>query len=367
MFISLMQMVKKQLDDNLPFVVYKRPKTSKIQAVFQNDDQLHLLKDFSETGFIFAPFDSKENTILIPYDRLDAVSIDREKISLRTSKPSNSDVAQKVFHCNLVDKGIKEIANGKLKKVVLSRKLVVECTASSIELFERLMITYDNALCYLWHHPKVGTWLGATPEMLLNVENNQLTTMSLAGTLKHEDEKTAEWGRKELDEQHMVTSFIVKALEGKVGELKVFPTETIKAGNLLHLRTKLKSSLKTGGLSDVLSALHPTPAVCGMPMSKAKEFILENENYDREFYTGYLGELNFKSEKPRTSRRKNQENTVYKSIKSTTTLFVNLRCMQLIAGKAFIYVGGGVTKDSDPEKEWHETVAKSKTILQVLG
>jgi isochorismate synthase len=95
----------------------------------------------------------------------------------------------------------------------------------------------------------------------------------------------------------------------------------------------------------LIDALHPTPAVCGLPKESAKEFILENEGYDRSFYTGFLGEL---------------------SVENRSNLFVNLRCMQVKDATYYIYIGGGITSASVPEKEWEETVAKSKVMLRVL-
>ena len=74
-------------------------------------------------------------------------------------------------------------------------------------------------------------------------------------------------------------------------------------------------------------------------------FILENEQYDREFYTGFLGELN---------------------IKRQSNLYVNLRCMQVLGNEISVYVGGGITVDNIPEKEWKETEAKSEVMLKAL-
>ena len=112
--------------------------------------------------------------------------------------------------------------------------------------------------------------------------------------------------------------------------------------------------------------MHPTPAVCGLPKEAAKAFILENENYNREFYTGFLGELNFEAQlKPRSGKR-NIENRAYAITKTSTQLYVNLRCMQLDGNNASIYVGGGITESSDAESEWHETVSKSLVIKSIL-
>ena len=367
MFKNLIEKISAHYSKNLPFVVYSKPKEQHVVALFQNDDSVHYLNNFSESGFVFAPFDAKKQIVLLQCDeRFEANSglLDEKQI---TGLELNSDASQKEFHIDLVKKGVAHIRKNKFQKVVLSRKVEVACTTQPTILFEGLLINYPDAFCYLWHHPKIGTWLGATPEILLKAENQQITTMSLAGTQNFDGDTNPTWGTKELDEQQLVTNYISNALKDKVAKLTISDRETSRAGNLLHLRTKLVASYEKEHLGEIVNALHPTPAICGMPMEQTKDFILENENYPREFYTGYLGELNMKQETRRSSQKKNVENNVYKSIKPATVLFVNLRCMQLKEKKAFIYVGGGITKDSDAEKEWEETVAKSKTMLKVLN
>ena len=76
--------------------------------------------------------------------------------------------------------------------------------------------------------------------------------------------------------------------------------------------------------------------------------------------------MNMKKEIKRNSNRRNQENQAYASILKHTSLFVNLRCMKLDKGKARLFIGGGITKDSNPADEWQETVNKSHTIKSVL-
>lgn len=367
MFSELLKSIENQYAKNLPFVVYRKPKEESVQAIFQEDSQIHYVKDFTETGFVFSPFDSNQQSILLPIDAVHSEKyIPKPKLKAKTKISLEGDSSQKEFHINLVKKGIHQIKKGEFKKVVLSRKVETKCESAPVDLFQKLLDNYPNAFCYLWHHPEIGTWLGATPEILLKSENQQFTTMSLAGTQNYVENENPEWGNKELEEQQLVTDYISNALQNSVSHLNVGERESIRAGNLLHLRTKLTGRVEKGSLVNIIQALHPTPAVCGMPMTATKDFILANENYNREYYTGFLGELNFKSEKHRTSSSRNQENKAYRSIKSTTTFFVNLRCMQVKESHAHIYVGGGVTQDSNPEKEWEETVAKSKTILQVL-
>lgn len=366
MVSDFIEKINTHYSKNLPFVVYRKPKQLEVIALFQEDDGLHHVTDFTESGFVFAPFDKQKKAVLIQCDeRLVVLSS-----SLETSRNENMEIkvntSQKEYHINLVKQGIEKVRDFELQKVVLSRKVEVDCASVPLSLFQKLLGCYDNAFCYFWHHPKIGTWLGATPEILLKGENGKITTMSLAGTQKYNGNDNPSWGTKELEEQQLVTEYIYSTLKGKVANLHISERETIRAGKLLHLRTKLTGTYEKSRLSEIVNALHPTPAVCGLPMVSSKDFILENENYDREYYTGYLGELNLKVETQRSSRRTNTENQAYKSIRTTTTLFVNLRCMQIRGNKSIIYVGGGVTKDSDPEREWEETVAKTNTMLSVL-
>jgi isochorismate synthase len=192
--------------------------------------------------------------------------------------------------------------------------------------------------------------------------------MSLAGTKKFNGTIDVIWESKEKEEQQIVTDYIVRSLQTSVSNLRISEIKTVKAGNVLHLKTDITAQLKLDSLNlkRIIQNLHPTPAVCGFSKEKAKQFILESENYDREYYTGFLGELNFKKKKSRNSNRQNVEKNAYASIKNITNLFVNLRCMQLNRNEVTIYVGGGITHDSIPENEWEETVSKSGVIKSIL-
>ena len=269
----------------------------------------------------------------------------------------------------MVSKGITVIKDKKLDKVVLSRKETVEIKETNpFVLFKKLLNHYPNAFVYCWFHPETGLWLGATPETLLQIENNRLTTMSLAGTKPYQGTLDVEWSEKEIHEQKIVTDYLVKQLDNQLDNLQISDTKTTQAGNLVHLKTMVSGLLEPAenSLKTIIDKLHPTPAVCGFPKTEAMNFILENENYDREFYTGFLGELNFEKNETRNRNRRNVENNAYSSVKKVTNLYVNLRCMKLECNKAQIYVGGGITSDSVPEHEWQETVAKSATIKKAL-
>ncbi|WGD34367.1 chorismate-binding protein [Olleya sp. YS] len=358
-----------QLSTKLPFVAYRKPNSLEIKALLQKDANLHYAKDFEESGFVFSPFDSISKTILFPLNQCHSISLveNIENIDNGNITVDNIEINAKQNHIALVQNAIYEIESGSFKKVVLSRVQIQNFDNEIIVLFKKLLANYKTAMVYCWYHPKVGLWLGATPETLLQVEGNRFKTMSLAGTQSYTNTTEVVWKPKELEEQQLVTDFIVNSLNSSVSSLKVGQTETVKAGKLLHLKTKISAVLKPeNGLLSVINILHPTPAVCGLPKEAAKDFILKNEGYNREFYTGFFGEINVKQTKSRNTNRRNVENNAYASVKSVSHLFVNLRCLQIKDNQAYIYVGGGITKDSVPEQEWEETVAKTKTVKNLL-
>lgn len=372
--------LEQQLVDQLPFVVYRKPNSDAVKAMLQMDDKLHKMSDYGKSGFVFAPFDTeassaqvKEEAVLIPLEHSEVLNHIFNVISNegeKSHKESNTDDSSKEYHTNLVQKGIDAINSNYLKKVVLSRRETVSLSdANPISLFRKLLIAYPTAFVYCWYHPKVGLWLGATPETLLRVEGKRFETMALAGTQLYNGTLDVTWKDKEKEEQQLVTDFVVNNLEPLVESLNVSEVKTVKAGNLLHLQTKITGTLNfsTFNFKNFVTSIHPTPAICGIPKQSAKQFILENENYNREFYTGFLGELNFQEKKSRNSNRRNVENNAYASVKKVSNLYVNLRCMQIQDNEAIIYVGGGITKDSNPENEWIETVNKTNTMKKVLS
>jgi isochorismate synthase len=169
--------------------------------------------------------------------------------------------------------------------------------------------------------------------------------MALAGTQKFTDNPS--WGVKEQQEQHVVTDYLVAQLQPFCASLKLNGPHTQQAGSLLHLKTEIRGQLNAGfSLQNLLQQMHPTPAVCGMPKAAALQFIGQEEGYDRQFYSGFLGEIEANNQ---------------------VDLFVNLRCMKLANQQATVYVGCGITKDSQPDLEFAETVNKSQTMKQVLA
>jgi len=347
--------IEKSISSNNPFVIYRKPNEDVIFSLFQNGDSIHVLKDYKSQGFVFAPFDEEKEKLFIPFAASDYFTC-----HLKTNeKKVNSDVISKPLkeqsesHIKLVKKGISKINEGLFNKVVLSRKEIIKnLNIDLLKTFENLLCLYKNAFVYFWFHKNSGIWFGATPEVLLKVEGKKFETIALAGTQKSKDLENVVWKEKEIQEQKYVTDYIINQLSKE--QIKTVRSEpyTIKAGELYHIRTDIFGNIKNKNIEILIKALHPTPAVCGLPKTKAKSFIELNENYNREYYTGFLGELNYNSKS--------------KDICPFVNFFVNLRCMKIEESGISIFIGGGITKDSNSEKEWLETVLKSSTMKNAI-
>ncbi|MFD2568053.1 isochorismate synthase [Pseudotenacibaculum haliotis] len=333
--------------NELPFVCFRKPNEKTIKGVFCQSDELHYTKDYTERGFVFAPFNAEESSLIFPYVSCEFLEETAAIHVEEGAKKFEVVTSDKAKHLHLVERGVEAIEEGKFKKVVLSRIEEVQIDDFQlVSVFQRMLQKYENAFVYVWYHPKVGLWLGATPERLVTLKGNEFKTMALAGTQSFEGNMKPDWGEKEQKEHQFVVDFIVSQIQkSSIEDLYVSETYTAKAGNLLHLKADISGKIKGDKLQDILHILHPTPAVCGLPKIESRDFILEEEGYSRKYYSGFLGEIN---------------------ITSQTELFVNLRCMEFSKTLANIYVGGGITSQSDSEKEWEETIAKTQTIKSIL-
>ncbi|KAA5540146.1 chorismate-binding protein [Adhaeribacter rhizoryzae] len=256
----------------------------------------------------------------------------------------------------VVTKAIQAIEAGIFEKVVLSRAKAypLETDFNVLQGFCQLQDKYKNAFVSLVSIPEVGTWMGASPEILVQINNKKVfKTVALAGTQPLPPETNpakARWGQKEIEEQSMVERYILNCFKSiRLREYVEAGPRTVVAGNLMHLRTDFTVDMnqvpfpKLG--SDMLMLLHPTSAVCGMPKEPATNFIYQHEGYDRSYYSGFLGPVQVDGE---------------------SHIFVNLRCLQLFEDLALLYAGAGITAESEPEKEWQETKLKMETIRGIM-
>lgn len=331
-------------------------------------------------GFIAHPFQEQKAAAFIradvhytsdakPTDSASREALHRVKDYLITANDSPTPYAlspiptvldtDRLSFVDTVAEAVRAIEASRFHKVVPSRQKSITLAADFdlTEAFQRLCAAYPAAFVSAFSIPGVGTWLGASPETLVSTyrQGGQsiFRTMALAGTqvargqdaLKH-----ASWRQKEIEEQAMVSRYIVNCFKKiRLREFEENGPKTVAAGNLLHLRTDFTVDMERTNFSDLgstmLRLLHPTSAVCGMPKEPALEFLCAHERYDRSFFSGYLGPVNVAEE---------------------THVFVNLRCAQLLKQRALLYAGAGITADSEPEREWEETEMKMNTLLRVI-
>ncbi len=317
---------------------------------FPNEDKVQVFLDSGEHGnlegsFVFAPF-SHESSKTLSVFPTETHFFSRKEFTRTESASLFLQESDKISYGDKIRTVVEKLQTTELDKVVLSRQVEVNFSGSKSDSFRKGLDLYPNAFVYWFFHPESGHWQGATPELLLSTNDSEIETSSLAGTRVYDPENPERiWGDKERKEQQFVTDFIVNQLKDLTENISQQGPKNHIAGNLVHLKTKIKAKLKFDvSLEKVVSALHPTPAVCGTPRERALQTIREIEDYDRQYYTGYLGLNN----------------------KNRTQLYVNLRCMKLFENKAIIFVGGGLTKDSQVEQEYQETQAKAMTMKKVL-
>ena len=285
------------------------------------------------SGFVLTTFDKKKKYQFNASNASEELSFSVEKPLCYTKKE----------YTDLATSFLEAIKDQCLSKAIFSRVKHAAFDSEPNDLFRQLCLAYPEAFVYFVSSPLFGTWIGASPEILIETQGNTAKTISLAGTLKRDSHEF--WEDKEKNEQDFVTRFITsKLVESNVENLDISGQHEINAGPVRHLKTAFQFDLGLNSAIDIAERLHPTPAVSGFPQQEAIDLIGKSEKHDRKLYAGMIGVIDDDS----------------------TQLFVNLRCAEIIHNQAYLYLGGGFTKDSNIESEWIETENKAKTLLNVM-
>jgi isochorismate synthase len=373
--------IAKALKKELPLALWRLPgqetSTLIVSAKVSKLSREDAIEDLP-AGFIFAPYSDDQpalfiegllqyvvqgNTVAGNLRELDELSPQESAEEPNTNpagiKGSMTTTAMgddKEQYLELVRKSLEAIAAGTFEKVVPTRvkQIPLPPDFDLVATYQRLCNDNPEALVSLVHIPGAATWLGASPEMLVSVQEARIfRTVALAGTQPYREDtplKQVAWTQKEIEEQALVERYIISCFKKiRLREYIEHGPKTVIAGKLMHLRSDFTVDLRETNFpqlgSVMLRLLHPTSAVCGMELGPAREFLRQHEGYDRAFYTGYLGPVN---------------------VADNTDIYVNLRCMQLRDGYALMYAGAGVTADSVPEQEWEETEMKFNTLSTSL-
>ena len=309
-------------------------------------------------GFVVAPFEVKgDQPVVLIQGEPERVSLDNKNGFLDNKNIRNISLSDrnkgadyyKIDFANYHS----QLENGHFRKIVLARCADEDMPAGveKMDLFYRACEMYPRLFIALVETPQSGCWLTATPEILLDGKAQDWRTIALAGTMKLEGDQlngegeTLTWSTKNIQEQRIVATYITECLEQFTGDFREEGPRTVRAANLVHLRSDFTFKLADNEhIGDVLQALHPTPAVCGLPKREAFNFIVKNEHTPRRYYSGFMGPLQM----------------------DDTHLYVSLRCMNIEGDKCHLYAGGGLLKDSTEEQEWQETEAKLETMRRLF-
>lgn len=231
-------------------------------------------------------------------------------------------------------------------KIVLSRVIVQPCENLHWgDCFTSLADANKHAFVFVFNSPQSGAWMGATPELLLSAQNGVLHTMALAATKAATDMRN--WTEKETIEQQYVEQYISQTFKSLAIDFMAHPKQNRMAGNVQHICTPFTAQCTDKTLQQkLLNALHPTPAIAGLPKNQAIETILNTEQHQRRYYGGYIG-----------PRYHNGDFHHY----------VCLRSMQFSFERCCIFAGGGLTAQSIAHDEWHETQLKAQSLLSLIG
>ncbi len=351
------------IEKKIAFAAWFNPRESKLGLVVGDASDVKFFDRFDqlngEAGFVFAPFRiTAENPVILLKPKIyfedfsGNESLNPEDFEPFTGNDNHSSrtiLSKEDYQC-LIEDTVNTIKEGALSKVIISRQIPVKRPESSLgAMFLQLHYFTPNAFSYLVNLPAAGTWMGATPEVLIKSEGDRFETVSLAGTqVRKYDDDDYYWSTKDIEEQAFVSRYMLDVFfKFDIHQYKTTGPETLESGKVAHLKTSF--FFPAGKIADCMgnfiAELHPTPAVCGFPKDLAQEYIQANEPHDRRYYTGYLGPWRLDGQ---------------------VSLFVNLRCMEITPEQYFLYAGGGITSRSVPEKEWDETNQKARTLMSVI-
>ncbi len=241
--------------------------------------------------------------------------------------------------------------DNQLEKVVLAREIRLECSTEpdSVAVLDRLLGRAEGSIRYALRSGS-ATFLGATPERLVLRRGSTITTEALAGSASIRDSEPEQLlsDSKNLLEHSLVVREIVARLERLGADVSVPETPQLKRfGSLTHLHTLLQArKLASPHVLEIAEHLHPTPAVGGIPLERALEFIAAHESFDRGRYAGPVGWFDG-----------NGDGEFAVALRSG-----------LISGKDIrLYAGAGLVHGSEPDAEWRETDLKFQSFLDALG
>ncbi|MEB3311898.1 MAG: isochorismate synthase [Snowella sp.] len=252
---------------------------------------------------------------------------------------------------------LKLIESNHLSKLVIAQALDILSTEdfSILNCLQHLRQNYADCYVFSLSNGRGNCFLGASPERLISIQNQQLITDALAGSAprgstKQEDSLLANnllQSEKERREHQAVLEYIMQQLQELGLSPQRSPLKLLKLSNIQHLWTPIYAQLKPNiHPLEIIARLHPTPAVAGVPAQVACAAIQEFENFDRSLYAAPLGWVDYHG---------------------NSEFIVGIRSALIRKNQARLYAGAGIVAGSDPVKELAEIELKLQALLNALN
>lgn len=260
----------------------------------------------------------------------------------------HDDEATAAHYVQAVSEAVQRIRRGELVKVVLARRTAVDFdrAPAPAALLTRLARRHPDCVRYAWRRGG-KTWLGATPETLLQVDGCRLRTHALAGTRSAERADELLHSAKDRHEHAIVVDAIRQSLAPFTRMLSPPLAPVVRRlHGLAHLHTSIEAWLQANvDFLRLVHALHPTPAVCGVPATRAAALLAALESEPRGLYAGPFVRL--------TSQGDGHA-------------VVALRGAVVHGRHAVVPAGAGIVEGSEGEAELAETRVKQRSVLDAF-
>jgi isochorismate synthase len=256
-----------------------------------------------------------------------------------------------------VQEAARRISAGELRKVVLARTIEVDADRSldPRRLAHRLRAVDRDAYTFIAPTDR-GVLVGASPELLVSKHGTEICAHPLAGSAPRsgdpaQDRDNAEAltrSAKDQQEHQIVVEAVAGVLQPLCDMLDWDHEPSLhETPNVWHLSTRFRGRLRepVPTVLELVTALHPTPAVAGTPTDDALAALHQLEAFDRGFYAGPVGWVDANGD---------------------GEWAIALRCAELVGEHATLYAGAGIVGDSDPASERAETDRKFRAFLDAL-
>ena len=310
-------------------------------------------------NLLLAPDDTAEEALVAVERRLGSLVV--EPLPLFDPAPVGDVAVRSVMppahYEEAVARAVQRIRAGELEKIVLARE--VEVTAPAPHHPAALLGVLRDAFpsCFVYACGRgPATFIGASPELLVRREGARASTVALAGSIRRSadpavDDHLSEQllhSEKDREENAIVARRITRALRPHSVWVTASPEPVlVKVANVQHLGMPIRAQLAASpGALELAGLLHPTPAVGGEPWPVAEPLIPALEGFDRGLYAAPLG---------------------WTDSTGDGEFCVALRCALLDGGRARLYAGAGIVRDSDPAAELAETEVKLAALLPLLA